>query len=129
MLNKTGSAEIDQEAKTLLSFAKKISKLSEGNFDMTVRGWLENRGYGIETEKISENRGMDHVEITENRVILHNGVTLDFGGLGKGYAIDVVFNRLKPFAEKLVVNFGGDIRIKGSERVFLEDPVLVGKNL
>jgi thiamine biosynthesis lipoprotein len=42
--------------------------------------------------------------------------------VGKGYVVDAIYNTLSKHNEAFVINFGGDIRIKGNKKVMLEDP-------
>ncbi len=66
----------------------------------------------------------DNVEISEKRVrFLRQGLKVDFGGIGKGYAIDRVAELMKARGVR-VGRFGlsGDIRCFGSCAVMIEDP-------
>jgi len=71
------------------------------------------------------------IDPSAGTVALPHGVTLDFGGIGKGWTVDQVAARLQevPGVRGGLINAGGDLRVWGSapegERVWLvgvEDP-------
>lgn len=128
-LNKEKKAPLDTELRSLLQLAKKVSELSQGHFDITIRPFLENRGYGIEKDILEEVYGSQYIELTETEVILHHGVTLDLWALGKGYMIDTIYNILCQQNSDFIIDFWGDIRVKWSHIIQLEDPYEIGKTL
>ncbi|ATU05329.1 hypothetical protein BKN14_02650 [Candidatus Gracilibacteria bacterium HOT-871] len=123
-LNKQKKAKIDDDFKAILNIAQKANELSKGHFDITILPFLENIGYGISNEKLEEKVGMENIFIENDEIILKNDVSIEIGGIGKGYMVDVIFNNLKEKYKNFVINFGGDIRILGEKREFLlEDPL------
>lgn len=127
-LNSKKRIALDNEAKSLIELSKKISKISQGHFDITVRPFLENRWYGIKKERFDENKfWYQNVEITEDEIILHNDVSIDFWSLGKGYMIDIVYKTLKKTYDSFIVDFWGDIKVAWKHTIYLEDPLQIGK--
>ncbi|MDD3144827.1 MAG: FAD:protein FMN transferase [Candidatus Gracilibacteria bacterium] len=121
-LNKEKSSQIDGELFSILELCKKVSELTSGYFDITILPFLENAGYGIENKIIDENIGYKNIEINDNYIFLKNGVSIDLGSVGKGYIIDKIYNILDKSFDEFIINFGGDIRVKGKHIIYLEDP-------
>lgn len=63
------------------------------------------------------------IEWTERGATASAPALLDVGALGKGRLVDLVFDRLDGVAGDLVVDAGGDLRVRGSDvRTALEHP-------
>lgn len=110
---------IDPETQQLLTLADTAWRLSDGLFDITsgVLGkvWRFDGGDRLpspaQIAALLPHIGWDRVQLQPGRVILPPGMALDFGGLGKEYAVDRVLALIQhhwPQLE-LLVNFGGDI--------------------
>ncbi|MDD2908000.1 MAG: FAD:protein FMN transferase [Candidatus Gracilibacteria bacterium] len=122
-LNKEKSSQIDGELFSIIELCKKVSDLTNGYFDITILPFLENIGYGIEKEKQDENIGYKNIEIINDYIYLKNGVSIDLGAVGKGYIIDKIYNIISKNYDNFIINFGGDIRVKGKHTIYLEDPL------
>jgi FAD:protein FMN transferase len=101
-----------------------------GLVDPTVLPALVRAGYGpgepdgrIDHGKVR----LDHENLT---ITLAERVSLDLGGVAKGWIADILANRLKPLGACLV-DVGGDLRAAGSLAwpVGLEDPKNTGRTL
>ncbi len=67
----------------------------------------------------------DALEVEGNAVIVHAPVWLDFGGIAKGYAVDLAVAKLRRAGVHTgAVNAGGDLRVFGAleETVHLRSP-------
>ncbi|MEU0108392.1 FAD:protein FMN transferase [Streptomyces sp. NPDC006251] len=95
-----------------------------GLYDPTVLPALEAAGYDRSFETLDPEDGTQPaaaaapgcagIEIDHDRVRLPAGVRLDLGGIGKGYAADLVAAELLDWgAEGACVNLGGDVRVAG----------------
>lgn len=97
-----------------------------GLYDPTVLSALEAAGYDRSFETLTDDArpgadvdavpapGCAGIEIDHDRVRLPPGVRLDLGGIGKGYAADLVADELLGWgAEGACVNLGGDVRVAG----------------
>ncbi|MCP3818825.1 FAD:protein FMN transferase [Streptomyces sp. A3M-1-3] len=95
-----------------------------GLFDPTVLPALEAAGYTRSFPDLPPELpsgaapapapGCAGIEIEDDRVRLAPGVRLDLGGIGKGYAADLVAQELLAAgAEGACVNLGGDVRVTG----------------
>lgn len=124
-LNTVKQAPASRELVSLISLAKKVSEISEWHFDITVLPFLENRGYGIEKNKLSENFGSEYIEIRDEEIFLHNDVSIDLWSLGKWYLVDYLYKIIEKYSDDFIIDFWGDIRVKWSQKIMLED----GKNI
>jgi len=120
-----GSIEIDHETKLLLDFAGKCYQLSDGMFDITsgalrkiwhfdcsdqipstyqVTSWLNHIGW----EKVS---------ITDHQILLPDKMELDFGGIGKEYAVDRAMLLVAEHTHApTLINLGGDLSVNGPRK-------------
>jgi len=122
---------------SLLKTALFFSKETRGNFDITLKSELERLGYDSEytfSEKMPEqgrffrkslSRLLRPVLVDEKtgKILLREEI--DFGGFGKGYAIDRVSSLLsRQGVSNFYVNAGGDVYAKGSPpwTILLEHP-------
>lgn len=112
---------IDTETFRLLEFANTCYELSNGLFDVTSgvlrKAWKFDGSDNIPSQQqISELLpyiGWKKVKYDEQAVILAKGMQLDFGGIGKEYAVDRVAKLCAEDCDSVsvLVNFGGDIQV------------------
>lgn len=129
--------EVDTETAALLDFAAQCYTLSEGRFDITSgilrEVWRFDGKHPLPgTEQVQALLG--HIgwsKLTWRRpwLTLPAGMELDFGGIGKEYAVDKTALLLQRHTRaSLLINFGGDLLATGVRRnrqgwhVGLEDP-------
>ena len=122
-LNREKSAHIDSEFESLLKLSLKVSQLSQWYFDITLLPILENLGYGINSDVLDETYGYENIILWDHHVELQNDVSIDIGAVWKWYMVDKIFNILTLHAQAFTINFWGDIRVKGRETIYLEDPI------
>lgn len=104
----------------LLKKSQKFNQLTNGNFDVTLKSTLDQLGYDKDysfTEKTSlvalraEEKKPFLINEKDSKVLLYKEV--DFGGIGKGYALDVLSRMLCEHGiEHFYINAGGDIIAK-----------------
>jgi thiamine biosynthesis lipoprotein len=119
--------EVDQDVFDLIARAQKISRLTQGAFDLSY-GSLDKRFWNFDQqmtelpspEKLAESvRLIDYQAIeldTQNRTVFlrNKGMRIGFGGIGKGYAADQAKKRLKQLGfQNGVVNASGDMSAWG----------------
>lgn len=112
---------IDDETFRLLEFANSCFELSEGMFDITSgvlrKAWKFDGSDNLPTAKsvkvLMPFIGWQKVKYDQATIILAKGMELDFGGIGKEYAVDCVAKLCSEYAPStsVVVNFGGDIQV------------------
>ena len=116
---------VDDETALLLDYAAQCHALSDGRFDVTSgvlrRLWRFDGSDRLPSANaVAELRtaiGWHQVAWHGGAITLPPGAEIDFGGLGKEYAVDraVQLIRLESNAPTLV-NFGGDLAVTGTKR-------------
>jgi FAD:protein FMN transferase len=113
---------VDAETARLLDYGAALWRLSEGRFDLTSgllrQAWIFDEGpVAAHPEKIPgllERIGWQRVTWEAPMLTLPEGMEIDFGGIGKEYAVDLVADWAATQAEcPVLVNFGGDLRCTG----------------
>jgi FAD:protein FMN transferase len=113
---------VDGETAQLLDFAVTLTKLSNGGFDITSgalrRAWTFDGGSLVpsrqQIDALLPLVGWDKVVWRRPYLTLQPGMQIDFGGIGKEYAVDsaaMLAGSLAPEVSCLV-NFGGDIAVR-----------------
>jgi thiamine biosynthesis lipoprotein len=111
--------DLDKETASLMDFAGECFDLSGGLFDITSgvlrRVWQfdgsDHVPVAAAIERLLPLVGFGKVEWQSPHLLLPAGMELDFGGIGKEYAVDRAYELLAarlylPF----LINFGGDLR-------------------
>jgi len=109
----------------VLKSARRWARLSDGAFDAgcapqaVARGWLPAPDDAAPPGALPFE---DALEVDGHDVLVHAPVWLDFGGIAKGYAVDLAVAKLRRAGVHTgAVNAGGDLRVFGA----LEETVLV----
>jgi FAD:protein FMN transferase len=111
--------EVDPETASLIDFASQCFDLSEGLFDITSgvlrRAWNFNGSDRIPGAAVIERLlplvGFEKLQWRSPHLLLPAGMELDFGGIGKEYAVDRAYELLAARdSTPLLINFGGDLR-------------------
>lgn len=110
----------------LLELALRAARATGGWFDPTIRDALEAAGYDrsidlIEADGPGERRPAlpagqwERIRFDRERrwMILPEGARLDFGGIGKGFAVDDALRTLSTRHCGVLVNAGGDLAVRG----------------
>jgi thiamine biosynthesis lipoprotein len=119
------SVNVDAETARLLDYADSLHTLSEGRFDITSgvlrRAWTFDGGSRVPTRDALSALlplvGWSRVGWDGREFRLPPGMEIDFGGIGKEYAVDraaVLLEDAKRGA--FLVNFGGDLFASGERR-------------
>ena len=121
--------EVDHMLSEAVEEGIQLYKKSSGVLDLTLRPVLDIWGiedktpdtFTVPTEKeltaAGEKCGMDMVSVAGNRIIRNRDVMLDLGSIGKGYALDVIYNQLNIGSTAGIVD-GGVVAVGGSVMVF-----------
>jgi thiamine biosynthesis lipoprotein len=124
--------EMDAETSSLLDFAAACYDASGGLFDITSgilrHAWTFDGSDRIPDRatvaKLLPRIGFDKLEWDAPFLLLPPGMELDFGGIGKEYAVDSAFELLAVgCSTPFLINFGGDLR---TNRAPSEAPWRVG---
>lgn len=121
------SIEVDAETADLIDYSVRCYELSDGLFDITSgalrRAWtFDASGLGT----VPDEARLTHVlasvgwnRVAWNRPVLElaPGMEVDFGGIGKEYAVDRALMLAQQYMPApVLVNFGGDLRVSGPRR-------------
>ncbi len=130
----------------LLAYSLDAAAHSDGLFDPTVLPSLIAAGYDRDFDELiagardalhpSEPCGRwPEIELDGDLVLLPPGVGLDFGGIAKGWAVDLAAHAAVGRGLRwVIVNAGGDLRIAGSPpaagfEIAIDDPEIPGDEL
>lgn len=117
--NRGQTLTLDEETVALLDFARSCYEVSEGLFDVTSgilrRAWTFDGSDRLpDSAKVAELLpliGLSKVYWDPPRIRLPVGMEIDFGGIGKEYAVDRAFQLLSAHTSSpFLINFGGDMR-------------------
>lgn len=111
---------VDAQTWTVLAAAQRLSRLSQGAFDITVAARLQDWGYLPPTSAsapIACVGNWTDIELLDDaRVRFHRPLRIDLGGIAKGYSVDCAIDALQQAGiETALVNAGGDLRVLGSQ--------------
>jgi len=110
--------EVDDETANLLDFAASLYGLSDGLFDITSgllrKAWTFDGGDRVPTDdliaSILPHVGWPKVSWERPTITLQKDMQIDFGGIGKEYAVDRAAGLAAArTAAPTLLNFGGDI--------------------
>jgi thiamine biosynthesis lipoprotein len=112
---------VDDETARLVDYAAQLFDLSNGKFDITSgvlrRIWRFDGSDRVPSaDQINEVRrlvGWERVQWKRPVIALEPGMEIDFGGIGKEYAVDCAAVLVTPLTEQCLLNFGGDLRALG----------------
>ncbi|MEO5802257.1 MAG: FAD:protein FMN transferase [Verrucomicrobiota bacterium] len=143
-LNSRGALEpvkVSPELFQVIAKAQEIAAETAGSFDITIRPLADLWGFiwkeyrmptDSELEAVLPRVNYKLIEIDpalQTIRFLKPGVSIDLGGIGKGYAVDGAIEKLQTFGiSKAMVKIGGDLRVigsppgKGHWTVQIEDP-------
>lgn len=126
---------VDSETAHLLDFADQCYQLSDGYFDITSgclrRAWTFDGSNKLPSEesvsallpfigwqKVSWKKASGEKIHEENSQLqMPAGMEIDFGGIGKEYAVDSVLRLLSAQTNApILVNFGGDLAVTGARK-------------
>jgi FAD:protein FMN transferase len=121
-----GPVHVSGETLALVEHGVEGARVTGGRYDPTVLGAVVRAGYDRSFELLSEissdgesslGFGYDRIQIdrSHSTVALPPGVGFDPGGIGKGYAADLlVMELLSRGAAGVCANVGGDLRVQGA---------------
>lgn len=117
---------VDEETANLLDFAATLTSLSDGRFDITSgvlrKAWTFDGGDRLpeqsQLDALLPLVGWSKIDWQRPRLRLQPGMQIDFGGIGKEYAVDTAATLAEEIAPGLscVVNFGGDVAVRNVRR-------------
>jgi len=149
-LNARASIEpvvVSEDLFRVITQAQEIADQTEGSFDITIRPIVELWGfiwkeYHLPTDEQLKvalprvNYRMIQLDSQKRTVHFLLGVSLDLGGIAKGYAVDCAIDKIRSIGiSHAMVKAGGDLRVIGvppgktNWTVQLEDPGKAGRRI
>jgi FAD:protein FMN transferase len=121
VLNEAGSLEAESDLLEVVRLAVHGRKRTDGRFDPTVHDAVAGAGYDRTFDDLPDDGPPPEsgrpcggeVRINGSRIDLGEGVKLDLGGIGKGYAAERAASLLAE-AGPCLVNAGGDVALRGT---------------
>jgi len=103
----------------LFRLSKEFFDVSRGVFNVSVGGVLHERGYGARSKAAPVYPDpWPYVVYDHRSARLEHTMTIDFGGLGKGWLIDRFSDILRSYdVQKFIVNGGGDVYVSSDSPV------------
>lgn len=117
--------QVDNETANLIDFATSLFEMSECRFDITSgvlrKVWKFDGGDQLPDEAdvkaILEQVGWNKANWQRPELTLSRDMQIDFGGVGKEYAVDTAAGLLgESYAGACLLNFGGDLVATGPPR-------------
>ena len=118
--------KVDDETAKLLDSAETLTRMSDGRFDITSgvlrQAWTFDGGDRVPSQSILDELlryvGWDKVRWQHPVLWMQPGMQIDFGGIGKEYAVDTAARLIESQlgAISCVVNFGGDLVVSHPRR-------------
>lgn len=119
---------VDPEIYNLIVLCDSITRLSNGNFDVSLDNLSKVWGFYVKNPQLPARADIDSVLkesgwnniilVGDNKIVKNKKVELNFGAIAKGYAVDRANNVLKNSGIKeALVNAGGEIRVIGNDWV------------
>lgn len=116
---------VDEETADLVDYAMTCYALSDGSFDITSgalrRAWTFDGSASVPTESQVREAlryvGCQHVDWKRPVLRLKANMEIDFGGIGKEYAVDRALSLAESYTSApVLVNLGGDLRVSGARQ-------------
>jgi len=129
---KAGEYRFPEDSRIFFDYYSRLYKITEGKFTLLIGNTLSQAGYDVSYSlkpgKINKVPAESEVFSFDYPVLkVKKPYILDFGGLGKGYLIDIVSDLLKENGvDAFCIDAGGDIychNLQKSMRVGLENPL------
>ena len=116
---------VDEETAKLLEYAATYYEISDGLFDITSgvlrRAWTFDGGSRVPSRRavraLLKYVGWHRVNWNGDAITMPVGMQIDFGGIGKEYAVDRAAALVSQHTDQpFLVNFGGDLFASGEQR-------------
>ncbi len=117
--------EVDDETARLIDFSVELYRLSDGLFDITSgvlrEAWRFDGSDRLpsaeQVESLLARVGWDKVAWRKPYITLPAGMEIDFGGIGKEYAVDRCIQKVRALTgDSVLVNFGGDLAVSAPRK-------------
>ncbi|MDE7310949.1 MAG: FAD:protein FMN transferase [Eubacterium sp.] len=118
-------ADVSRETAELVTFALDMAEKTRGALEPTIYPVLDAWGFTTEENRVPAEKeirqllksvGHERVSVDENHIILEDGMMIDLGAVGKGYAGRIAAEILKGQGiTSALLDIGGNIQTVGSK--------------
>lgn len=116
---------VSRDVSELIKFGIDMNKETNGCLDITIYPVLKEWGFttgeysipdSSRITKLLENCGVEKISLSENNIILKEGIEIDMGSIAKGYTSDRIVDILKENGvESAIVSLGGNVSTLGKK--------------
>lgn len=126
-INSGQSDSIDAMLESILPLAQKVSKATDGAFDITVAPLVNAWGFGFKNGQLPDSAQVDSIlqHIGYDRITWEKGrirkadpnIVIDLSAIAKGFGCDAVANVLRRHKVKnFMVEIGGEVVVEGKNK-------------
>lgn len=118
------TVSVSQETAELVAFTLEMAEKTDGALDPTIFPVLTAWGFTTDSKQVPpqkqitdllQNVGYDRIRLDGTNLTIPDGMELDLGAVGKGYAADLVTEIIKAHGlESALISLGGNIQTIGS---------------
>lgn len=104
---------ISADMSMVLKTALQLSAITDGRYDISIAPELIKGGLLPDSgHLVHDAAGWQDIHLNENLIRFEKPLLLDLGGIAKGYAVDKAYLAVCDQVDNLVINAGGDLRVK-----------------
>ena len=130
VLNKTRHVKLDNYTFEALSLSKKYYEKSNGYFDITIGSITKDLYRFGEEERVVTPKQLKDAKVSfsglyfnQSEACLDDGIKVDLGGMGKGFAVDKVAEYFrKKDVKNAIIRASGDIRCLSTCKIDVQNP-------
>lgn len=122
----SGEIHVEDEFYRVMESSDKAYRLTNGAFDPAVGNLVDLLGFENghpnlppkdKTDSVLATVGWKHIKLLGNNKISKDaGISVNFGGIAKGYAVDRIYEVLKSYGlKRFIINFGGEVKGSGQD--------------
>ncbi len=123
---------LTNDAKKVIARGIYFGYASNGLFDITIKPVIDLWGINTDTPRVPSDDEIQEalalvdyhkIAIMQDKLILPQGMAIDLGGIGKGYAADEAAQVLRDSGIKdAVIDLGGNIVVLGTKKIGIQNP-------
>jgi thiamine biosynthesis lipoprotein len=129
-LNKNRKINLDRYLYEALTLSKVFYKNTDGYFDITIGSITKDLYHFGEDERVANQNELKKAKVNikgihfnKKNATLDDGIKVDLGGMGKGYAVDKAVESLKAKGvTKAIITASGDIRCLDMCKISVQNP-------
>ncbi|MDR2083722.1 MAG: FAD:protein FMN transferase [Bacteroidales bacterium] len=125
-INDNKEVELNEDFIGIFNLSQKVSKMSDGAFDITAGNLINLWGFGNKNEQQPSKHAIDslkmfvgyrNIELRNNKIYKkYPEISLNLNAIAKGYSVDLLSEQLKKKGlNSFLVDIGGEIRASGKK--------------